>query len=159
MAVFTAAVANGGRLYRPRIVEKIQRNDGGIVKKNEPEVTGTLPVSRENLAVVQRGLFETVHGKKGTARKIQVPGIQIAGKTGTAQVFSRKKGEKFENEKLARRFQDHAWFVCYAPVKDPKIAISVIIEHGEHGSTKAAPIAGRLIEAYLKKMVDGIEKS
>ena len=159
MAVFTAAVANGGRLYRPRVVKEIRKNDGAVVRKNEPEVIGKLPVSRENLAIVQQGMFETVHGKKGTARKIQIQGIKIAGKTGTAQVFSRKKGEKFENEKLARRFQDHAWFVCYAPAKNPKIAISVIIEHGEHGSTTAAPVAGRLIREYLKDAVDGMDKS
>ena len=79
-----------------------------------------------------------------------MPGIQIAGKTGTAQVFSRKAGEKFNNKSLKRTLQDHAWFVCYAPAQDPKIAIAVIIEHGEHGSSAAAPVAKELIRAYLK---------
>ena len=85
----------------------------------------------------------------GTGRSLSIPVFKIAGKTGTAQVFSRKAGEKFNNKKLRRTLQDHAWFVCYAPAQDPKIAIAVIIEHGEHGSSAAAPVAKELIHAYL----------
>lgn len=86
---------------------------------------------------------------RGTARRIRLKGIDIAGKTGTAQVFSRKAGEKFDNKKLARTLQDHAWFVAYAPADNPKIAVAVIVEHGESGSGTAAPVAGELIKAYL----------
>ncbi|MCG8563799.1 MAG: penicillin-binding protein 2 [Desulfobacterales bacterium] len=155
MAVFTAAVANGGTLYRPRVVKSVQSDDGTIIKKNEPEILGGLPAGKETLALVKKGLFKVVQGQNGTAKRIKIKGIDIGGKTGTAQVFSRKKGEKFENEKLARRFQDHAWFVAYAPAEDPKIAIAVIIEHGAHGSTAAAPVAGKLIRQYLN--ADGEE--
>ena len=150
MAVFTAAVANGGTLYRPHIVNNIQSDDGTVLKENEPEIVGNLPASKETLALVKKGLFKVVQGDRGTARRIRIKGVDIAGKTGTAQVFSRKKGEKFENEKLARKFQDHAWFVAYAPAENPQIAISVIVEHGAHGSTAAAPVAGKLIRQYLK---------
>jgi penicillin-binding protein 2 len=151
MAVFIAAVGNGGTLYRPRIVTSIEDSEGNIVKSIEPEITGGLPASKENLALVQKGLFEVIQGDRGTARQIRIKGINIAGKTGTAQVFSRKAGEKFDNENLARTLRDHAWFVCYAPAEAPVIAISVIIEHGEHGSSAAAPIAGALIKKYLQK--------
>ncbi|WP_020585925.1 penicillin-binding protein 2 [Desulfobacter curvatus] len=149
MAVFISAVGNNGTLYRPRLVKSVQDAKGQVIREIEPEITGGLPASKKNLAIVRQGLLEVVHGNRGTARRIRLPGIQIAGKTGTAQVFSRKAGEKFNNEKLRRTLQDHAWFVCYAPAQDPKIAIAVIIEHGEHGSSAAAPVAKELIHAYL----------
>ncbi len=149
MAVFIAAVGNGGTLYRPRIVKSIEDTNGAIVKVVEPEITGGLPASKENLELVKKGLLEVVQGDRGTARRIRIQGIDIAGKTGTAQVFSRKAGEKFDNKTLTRTLQDHAWFVCYAPAENPKIAISVIIEHGEHGSSAAAPVASDLIATYL----------
>ncbi|WP_321491686.1 penicillin-binding protein 2 [uncultured Desulfobacter sp.] len=149
MAVFISAVGNNGTLYRPRLVRSVQDGKGQVIRDIEPEISGGLPASKENLAIVKQGLLEVVHGNRGTARQIRLPGVQIAGKTGTAQVFSRKAGEKFENEKLKRTLQDHAWFVCYAPAQDPKIAIAIIIEHGEHGSSAAAPIAKELISAYF----------
>ena len=149
MAVFTAAIGNNGTLYRPRLVKCVQDAKGQVIREIEPEITGGLPASKENLAIVKSGLWEVVQGNRGTARRIRLPGVQIAGKTGTAQVFSRKAGEKFDNKNLKRTLQDHAWFVCYAPAKDPKIAIAVIIEHGEHGSSAAAPVARELIHTYL----------
>ncbi|PIE63621.1 MAG: hypothetical protein CSA26_12095 [Desulfobacterales bacterium] len=98
---------------------------------------------------MQKGLFQVVQGNRGTARRIRIPGVNIAGKTGTAQVFSRKKGETFDHMKVKKELKDHAWFVCYAPAENPAIAVSVILEHGEHGSSQAAPIAGELIRQYL----------
>lgn len=149
MAVFISAVGNNGTLYRPRLVKSVQDAKGQVLREIEPEITGGLPASKKNLAIVRQGLLEVVHGNRGTARQIRLPGVEIAGKTGTAQVFSRKAGEKFDNKKLKRTLQDHAWFVCYAPAQDPKIAIAVIIEHGEHGSSAAAPVAKELIHTYL----------
>jgi len=149
MARFIAAVGNGGTLYRPRIVKSVRDSKGTVIQDIEPEITGGLPVSKENLALVRKGLLNVVHGSRGTARRIRAKEYEIAGKTGTAQVFSRKAGEKFDNKKLGRTLQDHAWFVCYAPAENPKIAISVIIEHGEHGSSAAAPVASDLIRTYL----------
>lgn len=149
MAVFISAVGNNGTLYRPRLVKSVQDAKGQVIREIEPEITGGLPASKKNLAIVRQGLLEVVHGNRGTARQIRLPDVQIAGKTGTAQVFSRKAGEKFDNKKLKRTLQDHAWFVCYAPAQDPKIAIAVIIEHGEHGSSAAAPVAQALIHAYF----------
>jgi len=149
MAVFIAAVGNGGTLYRPRIVKSVRDRKGNIVQAIDPEITSGLPASKENLALVRKGLLKVIQGERGTARRIRATEYEIAGKTGTAQVFSRKAGEKFDNKKLERTLQDHAWFVCYAPAQNPKIAISVIIEHGEHGSSAAAPVASDLIKTYL----------
>jgi penicillin-binding protein 2 len=150
MAVFIAAVGNGGTLYRPRIVKTIEAHDGKIIKKIDPEIRGGLPASKENLDIVRNALFNAVQGARGTANSIQLKNVDIAGKTGTAQVFSIKKGEEIKSEELEYALRDHAWFVCYAPAENPVIAISVMIEHGEHGSSAAAPVAGALIEQYMK---------
>ncbi|MBW2654512.1 MAG: penicillin-binding protein 2 [Deltaproteobacteria bacterium] len=150
MAVLLAAVGNGGTLYRPRIVKTIEDSHGKIVKKIEPEITGGLPASKETLNIVKNGLLKVVQGARGTARGIRLKNVEIAGKTGTAQVFSIKKGEKIKTEDLEYSLRDHAWFVCYAPAQNPVIALSVMIEHGEHGSSTAAPIAGALIEQYMQ---------
>jgi len=153
MAVFIAAVGNGGTLYRPRIVKTIEDSHGNVVKKIDSEIKGGLPASKETLAIVKKGLLKVVQGDRGTARRIRLKHIQIAGKTGTAQVFSIKNGEKTGSEKLEYSLLDHAWFICYAPAKNPVIAIAVIIEHGEHGSSTAAPIAAALIEQYIKNQL------
>lgn len=154
MAVFTAAIANGGTLYRPRIVATVKDVNGNVVKDMGPEITGGIPAGKKTLDLVKKGLTEVVEGNRGTARSIRIKQFEIAGKTGTAQVFSRKTGEKFDNENQARTLRDHAWFVCYAPAQNPVIAIAVIIEHGEHGSSAAAPVAGTLVKKYLGLLED-----
>ncbi|THB73299.1 MAG: penicillin-binding protein 2 [Desulfobacteraceae bacterium] len=151
MCVLTAAVGNGGTLYRPRILKSVEAPGGQVVKQIETEIIGGLPASKETLAIVKKGLLGVVEGVRGTARKIRMKEVQIAGKTGTAQVFSIKQGEKVDMEKLKYTLKDHAWFVAYAPAKDPVIAVSVIIEHGEHGSTAAAPVARAVIEKCLEQ--------
>ncbi len=152
MAVFISAVGNGGTLYKPRIVTMIKNSQGKVIENIEPKITGHLPVSPETLQIVKKGLFNVVHGSKGTARRIRIKDVEIAGKTGTAQVFSIKSGEKIDNEELSYFLRDHAWFVSYAPAEKPTIAVCVIIEHGEHGASAAAPIAGELIEYYIKNL-------
>ena len=150
MAAFIAAVGNGGTLYRPRIAKTIEDSQGKIVKKIDPEITGGLPASKETLDIVREALLRVVQSERGTARRIRLKDVEIAGKTGTAQVFSVKKGEKIDFDNLEYSLRDHAWFVCYAPAIDPVIAIAVLIEHGEHGSSTAAPIAGALIKQYTQ---------
>jgi penicillin-binding protein 2 len=152
MAVFTAAVANGGTLFRPRLVTTIKDVQGNVVAEMDPEIIGGIPAGKKTLELVKKGMIEVVQGDRGTARSIRIKQIEMAGKTGTAQVFSRKTGEKFNNENQVRTLQDHAWFVCYAPAQNPVIAVSVIIEHGEHGSSAAAPVAGTLVKKYLGLM-------
>ena len=151
MAVFMAAIGNGGTLYRPRIIATIEDSDAKIIRKIEPEIMGGLPASKETLDIVKKGLLKVVQSERGTARSIRLKNVEIVGKTGTAQVFSVKKGEKIDTENLEYALRDHAWFVCFAPANNPVIAISVIIEHGEHGSSAAAPIAGALIKQYIQE--------
>ena len=95
-------------------------------------------------------MVEVVHGKRGTARHIgtDLP-FQIAGKTGTAQVFGIAQDAKYDAELLAKKLHDHALFVAFAPADDPEIAIAVVVENGGSGSATAAPIARKLIDVYF----------
>ncbi|MGD9331321.1 MAG: penicillin-binding protein 2 [Desulfobacterales bacterium] len=149
MAVFTAAVANGGVRYRPTLVKRVVTWDGNILRESSPLVAGRLPVSEETLALAQKGMWEVVQGERGTARIARLKNIDISGKTGTAQVVSREKIEESEEAANTHKYKDHAWFVAYAPSDNPRLAIAVIVEHGEHGSSAAAPVAKEMIKTYL----------
>jgi len=119
-----------------------------------------LPVGKKTLEIIQKGLLKVVDDDRGTAKRIRLKHVKIAGKTGTAQVFSVKSGEKLKTEHLDFYLRDHAWFICYAPAENPVIAISVLIEHGAHGSTAAAPIAAALIGRYINDpSAEEIEKN
>jgi len=151
MAVLVAAVANGGNLYRPMILDRIQMVDGQILQKNEAKLIGKLPVSPSNLDLVKLGLWKVVNGANGTARGSRLADIDISGKTGTSQVISRKEDEMLAEEDMPVHLRAHAWFVAYAPSEKPIIAVAVVIEHGEQGSGAAAPIAREMIKTYLRK--------
>ncbi len=151
MAVLIAAIGNGGTLFRPRILKYVETPDGKIAMKQEPEITGGIPAGPGTLKIVRQGLLNVIQGKKGTARRIRIPGIEMAGKTGTAQVFNLKKKDREKNKKLDYLLRDHAWFICYAPAENPVIAVSVLVEHGEHGSSAAAPIAREIVKTYLEE--------
>jgi penicillin-binding protein 2 len=151
MAVLAAALANGGNRYRPMILRDIKLTDGRILQKNEPELIGKLPVSPSNLDIVKRGLWKVVNGENGTARGSRLADIDISGKTGTSQVTSRKEDENLPAKDVPLHLRAHAWFVAYAPSLKPRIAVAVVVEHGEHGSGAAAPIAREMIKAYLRK--------
>ena len=155
MLVLISAVANGGTLYRPQIIHRIEAADGFLVEDIQPNVTGSLSIRPETMQIVRQGLWEAVNTKGGTARGIKLKKYAISGKTGTAQLVARKKpepGKKENEEDVADEHKDHAWFVAYAPSETPQIAVAVIVEHGEHGSTAAAPVAKEIITAYLDKL-------
>jgi penicillin-binding protein 2 len=135
MACFMAALGNGGTIYRPHLVKEI-RSVGGKVIVQHPQVVGHLPVSANTLKTILRSVREVVRHPLGTGKMAAVDGVAVAGKTGTAQ---NPHGE------------DHAWFGGFAPADDPRIAVVVLVEYGGHGGTTAAPMAGRIIEAYLKR--------
>lgn len=150
MATLISAVGNGGTLYRPRLLQSVQDSNGREIMRIEPEITGGLPASKETMDIIKQGLLGVVESDRGTARGIRIKGIEIVGKTGTAQVFSIKQGEKTDTSKLKYVLKDHAWFICYAPAVNPVIAVSVIIEHGEHGSSAAAPVAMKVLKKCLE---------
>ena len=155
MSSLVAAIANGGTLYRPVIVSAVETADGNVLQTASPHVAGRLNISEKSLAIVRKGLWAVVNGKRGTARGSRLKGIEMSGKTGTAQVVAIKEpdreGGQTDKKEVEHRFKDHAWFVAYAPSADPTIAVAVIVEHGEHGSSTAAPIAKAVIQFYLEK--------
>lgn len=148
MGVLISAVANGGILYRPRIIDKIVSPKGNIIFSDPKEIKGKLPASEKTLNIVREGLWNVVNSPKGTAKIARVEGVVIRGKTGTAQVVSRKKNDNRKIE-YEDHLKPHAWFVAYGEKENRQIAVTVIVEHGEHGSGTAAPIARDLIKAYF----------
>lgn len=151
MAVLAAAVANGGYRYRPLILDHINLVDGQTLQVNKPKLVGKLPISPANLELVKRGLWKVVNGENGTARGSRLADIEYSGKTGTSQVISRKEDESMAEEDIPAHLRAHAWFIAYAPSDKPSIAVAVVVEHGEHGSGAAAPIAREMIKTYLRK--------
>jgi penicillin-binding protein 2 len=151
MLCLISAVANNGIRHRPIIIKKIETADGEIVFEGVSQIAGPIPASKKTLDIVGRGLWEVVNNVRGTASIARLDGINISGKTGTAQVVGRKKNDKTRDEDRLVHLKPHAWFVAYAPSDDPEIAVAVLVEHGEHGSSAAAPIAKELIKAYLLK--------
>ncbi|MFZ7125301.1 MAG: penicillin-binding protein 2 [Desulfobacterales bacterium] len=150
MVTLTAAVANGGTRFRPHIVRRVVSPDHEVISGMEPEVVGQLPISPQTLEWIRKGMWEVVNGNRGTARVAKLKDVDISGKTGTAQVVSRERIEEEDPKaELVRKFKDHAWFVAFAPAERPQIAIAVIVEHGEHGSSTASPIARELVKTYL----------
>jgi penicillin-binding protein 2 len=157
MAMLTAAVANGGTLYRPRILKAVETAEGSTAYQDDPalkpQAVGKLPCSKKTLELIRKGLWEVVNGQRGTARIARADGVKISGKTGTAQVISRKGNDSRRKKEDIHHHKPHAWFVAYAESKkgskNSRIAVSVIVEHGEHGSGTAAPIARDLIKYFM----------
>ena len=143
-----ATVANGGTLYRPRIVNKVESVATGEVREYGPEIIRKIDVKPSTLEIVRNGLADVVRTPAGTGGAARSTVVDIAGKTGTAQVVE-MKGGYVKSEQLAYLNRDHAWFVSYAPVDNPQIAVVVMVEHGGHGGSAAAPAAKKVIEKYI----------
>jgi penicillin-binding protein 2 len=149
MLVFISAVANGGKMYKPLILKSVYSSEGSVILESKKQLAGKLPVSKQTLQIIREGLWNVVNDNKGTAWIAHVDGLDISGKTGTAQVVGRSNDRGLSEEELSHRLKSHAWFVAYAPSDDPKIAVSVMVEHGGHGSSAAAPIAREIIKTYF----------
>jgi len=152
LAMAYAAIANGGTLYRPHLIKEIFNNNGDILKKIEPEIVSKVEYKKENLDAVRKGLYQVANMQGGTAWWYRGRGIRMAGKTGTSQVMSMTKDELFSKcEEMPYRQRHHGLFAAFAPYDDPKVAVAVIVEHGCHGSSAAAPVARDIITTYMKK--------
>jgi penicillin-binding protein 2 len=149
LAVAYAAIANGGKLVRPRLVLRTEDVDGNASDGPDPEVRGTVPVAPEHLARVRNALEGVVNERGGTGGRSRVRGVRVAGKTGTAQVVALELTEDLEDHEVTFRHRDHAWFVAYAPADAPEIAVAAILEHGGHGGSAAAPVVQRVLAAYF----------
>jgi penicillin-binding protein 2 len=150
LAMSYAAVANGGTLYVPQIVESVSDPDGRPIEEFEPRIRRRIGVDREHLTYVIDGLYGVVNDPSGTGYDARVEGgVPVAGKTGTAQV-SRRAPRPGEDARRVWYFnRDHAWFAGFAPAGDPEVAIVVLVEHGGGGGRYAAPIATQILQEYL----------
>ena len=152
LAMSYSAIANGGNLYRPRIIKEIFLNSGKILTKERPQLIDRINLKPEVLSLIKRGLWEAVNSRKGTAWWHRGRGIDMAGKTGTSQVMSFSADQLFSKcEERPYKQRHHGIFAAFAPSASPKIAIGVVVEHGCHGSSAAAPVARAIAEAYMKK--------
>jgi len=153
LAYATAVIANGGRGLRPHIVQAIEDPATGERTEVTPQTHTVLDLMRaQQMRRVVEAMTDVVHGARGTARRIGVGApYHIAGKTGTAQVIGIAQDEKYDEDKVPERLRDHALFIAFAPVEDPRIAVAVVVENGGHGGSTAAPIARTVMDAYLLK--------
>lgn len=147
MAQVAAAIANGGTLYEPYMVEKVESPAGEILFQAKPVVKSRLGASPETIALVQKALAGVVSEEKGTGKAAQLPNIPVAGKTGTAQVVALERQKEEIKGKNRGLTENHAWFVAYAPASEPRVAVAVLIEHGGGGGEVAAPLARRVLQA------------
>lgn len=148
LANLIAAVGNGGTLYKPNIIKSIQKPNGEIIQETKPEIIGRLPVSRETLRIIREGLLGVTTEQGGTAWRSRVPGVDMAGKTGTAQVVRMKEGwDEDSQEEIPYKYRDHALFIAFAPYEKPLLAMSIIVEHGGHGGSTSAPIAQKIVQS------------
>ena len=151
LAVMTAYIAKKGKTFQPRFV-RAKRPSGtlqfeSVAPKQFPEV---VIKNNAHWAAIEQAMINVVHAPNGTARRIgSDASYVIAGKTGTAQVFGIAQDEEYDADVIPKHLQDHALFVAYAPAENPKIALAVVVENGGSGSSAAAPVARKVLDAYL----------
>jgi penicillin-binding protein 2 len=140
MAMIGATVANGGTVYKPSIIYQIQEPDGTMIRRPE-KIRGDLRkdnnLTKDEIELVRRGMWRVVNDSGGTAARAKIPGVVVAGKTGTAQFW--RDGQK----------DNHTWFIAFAPYDNPKIALAVLVQGAKAGGVVPAPIAAKLIEQIL----------
>lgn len=148
--VMTAALANHGHRMRPQLIEKVVEPDGTVVESLTPIVDSDLKINSVQMQQIIDGMMDVVQGKRGTARGVAIEGLNIAGKTGTAQVVKVAQYKGLKEEDIPYHFRDHAWFTCFAPAENPEIAVTVLVEHGLHGGSDAGPVARAVLEKYFE---------
>jgi penicillin-binding protein 2 len=147
VARFMSAVANGGVLWKPRLVQRIERPTKGVVWSDSGSVTGHVELSPMVWAFLRQALWSVVN-EGGTGEGARIAGLDVAGKTGTAQMIAKSRADKG---------QDHAWFASFAPVGDPEAVVVVLVERGGKGGQVAAPIARKVLSAIFMEKVASVD--
>lgn len=149
LAAATATMANRGHFIQPRVARASQV-PGAVAAEELPVQSREVQVGdAHHWDQIIRAMTDVIESPRGTAKRIQTNSYRIAGKTGTAQVFSVGQSETYNASRIDKRMHDHALFIAFAPVEDPRIAVAVIVENGGHGGSVAAPVARRVMDAYL----------
>ncbi len=154
----TATLANGGKLFRPQLVEQVTDPNGTVLARFKPELLDEIKGLDNYLELIRQGLVGVVNGPHGTARSAKIEGITVAGKTGTAQVVKVAVYRHLKEENIPYKFRDHAWFTCFAPAEDPEIAVTVLVEHGLHGGSGATPIATAVLKEYFRDRLPSVDE-
>ncbi len=157
MAVAYNAIATSGKIVQPFLVQKITDINSKEIKSFSPKIIRTLDkqIAGQHFKTIRKALRQVVHGSQGTARWWKIKEVEIAGKTGTAQVMSFSKESIHEKcHKKPREQRHHGWFVAMAPAEEPEITVTVLTEHSCSGSGGSAPIARDIIQFYFKNKKD-----
>lgn len=156
LANAVSSLVNGGTRYSPRLVYAVKPTGVERAKRITAPVELQVPVSDpQNWQTILDGMDLVVNGLRGTARSVAVDAhFRTGGKTGTAQVYQLAEDKKDEQEEVPEHLRDHAWFIAFAPVDAPRIAIAVVVEHGGGGSTAAAPVARATLDVWLDQELE-----
>lgn len=165
MAVAYNAIATEGKIVRPMIIKKVNDQDGKVLFEQFPtelrDVSTVQPngffIDTKNFKIVKEAMRRVANGSSGTARHWKIPGVEMAGKTGTAQVMSFSADQIYQScESRPISSRHHGWYIAWAPWDKPEIVVAVLAQHACHGNTGAAPIVRDVIQAYYKKYHPGL---
>ncbi len=148
LASATAILANGGRIFRPHLVQHIQNSQSNELETVEPHPVAEAAFQPRYLDLVRSAMVDVTKPGGTAAWAGRGAKYAFAGKTGTAQVIG-LRGQKYDEERIAAKHRDHALFIAFAPAEAPKIALAVIVENAGHGGSVAAPIARKVVDYYL----------
>jgi penicillin-binding protein 2 len=146
MASVAATVANSGKSYQPHLLKKVMQGDK-LVEELPPPIRSDLAtegIDPKNIELIRRGMWKVVNGSAGTAKAAKIPelpGVEVAGKTGTAQFWRIVNGVKTKD--------NHTWFICFAPYDKPRYAVCVLLQGGKSGGGCSAPVAKRVLSQAL----------
>jgi penicillin-binding protein 2 len=164
MAVAYNAIATEGKIVRPMIIKKVTDHEGKVLFEqfpseirdiSQPQKNGFF-IETKNFKIVKDAMRLVANGASGTARHWKIPGVEMAGKTGTAQVQNFSADQIYQScEARPIMSRHHGWYVAWAPWDKPEIVVAVLAEHACHGNTAAAPIVRDVVTAYYKKYHPG----
>jgi penicillin-binding protein 2 len=151
LAELAAEIGNGGIFYEPQFVKEIDSLDGTPVKVFPPVIRSQVHIDPAVLAQVRAGMVGVVNAGDGTAHGARLKHVIVAGKTGTAQVIKEVQGVRVKENQGPEKYRDHGWFMAFAPVDHPRIAVACIIEHGGHGGSSAGPVVKAVMQEFFMK--------
>lgn len=153
LAVALTTLVNGGSRFEPRLLYAAKQPGDQRVQRIVAPLAGRVPIQNaQNWQAVQSGMRRVIHGPAGTARALlPLSGYEMAGKSGTAQVVKMAQDQDKQSSDVAADLRHHALFIAYAPFDDPAIVVAVVVEHGGGGSREAAPVAKKVIDAWMEQ--------
>jgi penicillin-binding protein 2 len=151
LAEVAAEIGNGGIFYQPQFVKEIDSINGTPVKVFPPIIRSRVHMSPAVLEQVRSGMVGVVNAADGTAHGARLDDVIVAGKTGTAQVIKEAQGVRIKENEGPEKYRDHGWFMAFAPVDHPRIAVACIIEHGGHGGSSAGPVVKAVMQEFFMK--------